>query len=122
MRLTQVGAPVTSSHRDDAQLRDDDGSADSSCDFLGGLDTETDVTLGVTNDDNGLESGSLTGTGLLLDGLDLYFVKKKSRVSVTVPGFEALLALKKNLSLSPCFASQQKAAQPLRRKGVKKKL
>jgi hypothetical protein len=29
------------------------------------------MALGVTNDDNGLESGSLTGTGLLLDGLDL---------------------------------------------------
>jgi hypothetical protein len=76
VRLTKVGTPVTSSDGDDAQLGDDDGGTDSSGDFLGGLDSETDVALGVTNDDDGLESGSLTGTGLLLDGLDLYFEKK----------------------------------------------
>lgn len=69
---TKVGTPVSSSDGDNAQLGNDDGGADSSSDFLGSLNTETDVTLGVTNDDNGLESSSLTGTGLLLDGLDLY--------------------------------------------------
>jgi hypothetical protein len=71
VRLTKVGTPVTTSNGDDGQLGDNDSSSDSSGDFLGSLDTETDVALGVTNDDNGLESGSLTGTGLLLDGLDL---------------------------------------------------
>lgn len=71
MRLTKVGTPVSSSDGDDGELGNDDGSSDGGSDFLGGLDTETDVALGVTNDDNGLESGSLTGTGLLLDGLDL---------------------------------------------------
>jgi hypothetical protein len=71
VRLTKVGTPVTSSDGDDAELGDDDGGTDGGSDFLGGLDAETDVALGVTNDDNGLESGSLTGTGLLLDGLDL---------------------------------------------------
>ena len=68
---TEVGAPVTTTDGDDAQLGDDDGGADSGGNLLGGLDAETDVTLGVTNDDNGLETGTLTGTGLLLDGLDL---------------------------------------------------
>ena len=72
VRLTKVGTPVTSTNGDDAELGNDDGSADSSSDFLGGLDTKTDVTLRVTNDDNGLETGTLTGTGLLLDGLDLH--------------------------------------------------
>lgn len=72
MGQTKVGTPVSSSDGDNAQLGNDDGGADSSSDFLGSLNTETDVTLGVTNDDNGLESSSLTGTGLLLDGLDLY--------------------------------------------------
>ena len=77
MRETEVGAPVASSDGDDAQLGDDDGGTDGSGDFLGGLDSETDVALRVTDDDNGLESGALTGTGLLLDGLDLYFAKSK---------------------------------------------
>ena len=71
VRLTEVGAPVTSSDGDDGELGDDDGGADGSCDFLGGLDTETNVALRVTNDDDGLETGALTGTGLLLDRLDL---------------------------------------------------
>lgn len=71
MRETKIGTPVATSDGDDAQLGDDDGSTDGGSNFLGSLDAKTDVTLGVTNDDNRLESGSLTGTGLLLDGLDL---------------------------------------------------
>lgn len=71
VRQTQVGAPETAADGDDAQLSDDDSGADGSGNLLGGLDAETDVALGVTNDDNGLETGALTGTGLLLDGLDL---------------------------------------------------
>lgn len=76
MGLTQVGTPVTTTNGDDAQLGDDDGGTDSGGNLLGGLDTQTDVALGVTNDDNGLETGTLTGTGLLLDGLDLYGGKR----------------------------------------------
>lgn len=68
---TQVGAPETATDGDDAQLGDDDGGTDGSGNLLGGLDAQTDVALGVTNDDDGLEAGALTGTGLLLDGLDL---------------------------------------------------
>ena len=68
---TQVGTPVTSSDGQDAQLSNDDGSSNSSSNLLGGLDSETDVTLRITNDHNGLETGTLTGTGLLLDRLDL---------------------------------------------------
>lgn len=71
MRLTKVGAPVTTTDGDNSELGNDDGSADGGSNFLGGLDTETDVTSGVTNDNDGLEAGTLTGTGLLLDGLDL---------------------------------------------------
>ena len=71
MRLTKVGTPVTSSDGEDAQLGDDDGGTDGSCDFLGGLDSETNVALRVTDNDDGLETGTLTGTGLLLHGLDL---------------------------------------------------
>ena len=72
MRLTEGGAPVTAAHRDDAELGDDDGGADGGSDFLRGLDAETDVALRVTDDNDGLETGALTGTGLLLDGLDLF--------------------------------------------------
>lgn len=71
MRLTEVGTPVTAADGQDSELGNGDSGTDSGGDFLGGLDTETDVTLTVTNKDNGLEAGALTGTSLLLDGLDL---------------------------------------------------
>jgi hypothetical protein len=74
VRKTQVCTPVTSSDGQNAQLGDDDGSTDSSCDFLRGLDTETNVSLRITNDNDSLESGTLTGTSLLLDGLDLQLI------------------------------------------------
>jgi len=77
VRLSEVGAPVTSPDGNDSELGNDDGGADGRGDFLGRLDTETDVTLGVTNDDDGLETGALTGAGLLLDGLDLWEKKKR---------------------------------------------
>lgn len=62
--------PVTSSNGDNRQLGDDDGTSDGGSDFLGDLDTETDVTVKVTDGNEGLESGSLTGRGLLLHGRD----------------------------------------------------
>lgn len=71
MRLTKVGTPVTATDGEDSELGDGDSGTDGGGDFLGGLDSETDVALGVTDEDNGLETGTLTGTGLLLDGLDL---------------------------------------------------
>ena len=72
VRLTKVGTPVTSSDGDNGELGDDDGGAEGGSDFLGGLDTKTNVALGVTDDDDSLEAGTLTGTGLLLDRLDLH--------------------------------------------------
>ena len=71
MGLTKVGTPVTATDGEDSELGNGDGGTDSSGNFLGGLNAETDVALGVTNEDDGLETGTLTGTGLLLDGLDL---------------------------------------------------
>ena len=73
MRITEGCTPVPSSNRQHAQLGNDDGGADGGGDFFGGLDAESHVAFGVANDDDGLESGTLTGAGLLLNGLDLDF-------------------------------------------------
>lgn len=62
----------TSSDRDDSQLGQDDSATDSGSDFLSALDTETEVTIEVTDGDESLESGTLTGTGLLLYRHDLH--------------------------------------------------
>lgn len=71
VRVTQRRTPVSSSNWQDTQLSNDDGGTDGSGNFFRCLDAEADVAFGVANDDNGLESGSLTGASLLLNGLDL---------------------------------------------------
>lgn len=91
MWLSNVRAPVTSSDGDDGEFGGDDGTSDGGSDFLGALDTETNVSIGesristkrldvertalsnldspvkVTDGNGSLESGSLTGRGLFLD-------------------------------------------------------
>lgn len=72
MWLSKVGAPVSTADWDNGELGNDDGGADGGSNLLGGLDTETDVSLRVTDENDGLEAGTLAGTGLLLDWLDLF--------------------------------------------------
>jgi hypothetical protein len=67
MDTTDSGTPVTSSDWDDVGLGIKKGTLDGDLNFLGDLDTDTDVTLSVTDSNDCLESGSLTGLGLLLD-------------------------------------------------------
>lgn len=83
VRVTEVGAPVSATDWHNAELGDDDGSADGGSDFLAGLDAQTDVAGAVSDNDDSLKASALTGTGLLLDGLDLrggqYVVQSISR-------------------------------------------
>lgn len=80
--LVHDGTPVTATDGDDRELGKDDGTADSGGDLLGALDTETDVAVGVTNDNESLKAGTLTGTGLLLDGHDLHDLILQGRQEV----------------------------------------
>ena len=70
--LTDLVSPVSTPDGDNGELGGDDGTADGVGDFLGALDTETNVAVGVTNGNEGLEAGALTGAGLLLHGHDLH--------------------------------------------------
>ena len=72
MRFAEVVTPVTTTDRHNGELGDDDGGANSGSDFLRGLDAETDVAFAVADDDDSLETCSLTSTSLLLHGLDLH--------------------------------------------------
>lgn len=69
---TDSGTPVTSSDWDDVVLGVKESALDGDLDFLGNLDTDTDVTSSVTDGNNCLESGSLSGLCLLLDGKDAH--------------------------------------------------
>jgi len=64
--------PISSSNWDDVQLGLDDSSSDGSGNFLSALDSQSNVSVVVSNNNEGLESGSLTGLGLFLDWHDLH--------------------------------------------------
>ena len=58
---------LTSPYRDHRQLGQDDSAADSGGDFLGAFNTQSDMSIEITDRDKGLESCTLTGAGLLLN-------------------------------------------------------
>ncbi len=70
--LAGVETPIASTDGDDVHLGGKDGTSDGGGDFLSALGAHTDVTVEVTDGDEGLETGSLTGSGLLLDREDLH--------------------------------------------------
>jgi len=70
--VTDLVTPISSSDGDHVQLSIDDSTLNGTLDFLGDLNTETEVTFGVTDEDDSLESGSLTSGSHLLYGLDLH--------------------------------------------------
>jgi len=65
-------SPVSSSDGNDIELGGSDGSTNGRGNFRRALDSETDVSGGISNGDKGLEAGALTGGRLLLDGHDLH--------------------------------------------------
>jgi len=70
--LTDSVTPISSADRNNVDLGVNDGSTDSGSNFLGALDSESDVSVVVSDNDECLKAGALTGTGLLLDGHDLH--------------------------------------------------
>jgi hypothetical protein len=72
VRLTKVGTPVTTTNGDNGKLGKDDTTTNGSSDFLGTLDTQTDMTILITNDNESLETSTLTSSSLLLNRHDLH--------------------------------------------------
>lgn len=79
MRLSEGRTPITTSDWENRELCNNDSGTDCGSNFLGGLDSETDVAVAVTDDDDGLETGTLTSTSLFLDGFDLKKKKGKKK-------------------------------------------
>jgi len=67
MDTTDFGTPISSSDWDQVALGVNESTLDGNLDFLSALDTNTNVTLSISASNNSLESGSLTGLGLLLN-------------------------------------------------------
>lgn len=76
VRLTDLVTPITTTNGDQGKLGVVDGTTDGVGDFLGALNAQTDVTVRVSDNYEGLEAGSLTGTGLLLDRHNLHYLKE----------------------------------------------
>jgi hypothetical protein len=64
--LANLVPPVASPHRDDGKLGQDDDPSDDSGNLLGALNTKTNVTTVVPNNDECLEPGPLASLSLLL--------------------------------------------------------
>jgi len=84
MGVSNLVTPITLSNGDHVQLGVSDSTLNGTLDFLSNLPAETDVSIAVTDDDETFESGSLTGTGLLLDGGDLQDFFHESVFSIHV--------------------------------------
>lgn len=65
MGLSELVAPVSSADGDDGDFGGDDGTTDGGGDFLGALDSESDVTVVVSDGDEGLEAGALSGSAIV---------------------------------------------------------
>lgn len=72
MGQTDVVAPVAATDRDDGELGNADGGADGTGNLLAALDTEADVAVVVTDDDECFEASALAGRSLLLHRGDLH--------------------------------------------------
>merc|ERR1719504_459316 len=72
MGRSDLVTPVPTTHGDHVHLGIDDGTTHGGRHLLGRLHAETDVSVHVTHDNEGLEAGTLTGTGLLLNRHDLH--------------------------------------------------
>jgi len=66
MRKTDFITIVTSSYRDEVKFSIDNSTFDGTLDIFGNFNTESDVSISVTDNDERFESSSLTSSGLLL--------------------------------------------------------
>lgn len=80
--LTDLVTPIASADWDEGELGAKKGTLDGDLHFLGELDAETDVALVVTNNDDSLEAGALTGLGLLLNRHNLHNLIGKLAIGI----------------------------------------
>ena len=77
--LTELAAPVSTADWDDGELGIDHTTADGSGNLAGALDTETYVTVVVTDGNESLEVCFWTGAIFMTSSLSLPLLKKKKK-------------------------------------------
>ena len=78
----RVITPVSSTNRNEVHLGIDDASSNGSGNFLSALETQSDMTIPISNSDIALESSTLSCSGLLLYGHDLHHLVLDARAEV----------------------------------------
>ena len=68
MDMTDLVTPVTATDGDETELGGNESALDGNLNFLSDLNAKTDMARHITDADNSLKAGALTGLGLLLDG------------------------------------------------------
>ena len=94
MGLSKLGSPETTPHGNDGELGHDDGAADGGGDLLAALHAEPDVAVVVADGNEGLKAGTLTGTGLFLNGHDFEDFVFQRGAQKEIDDFEFLLKVK----------------------------
>jgi hypothetical protein len=69
---TTLTSPVSTTDGGDVELGSKDGTTDGGGNLGGALNSKTDVSIGITNSNEGLETSTLTSRTLLLNGHDLH--------------------------------------------------
>ena len=95
VRFADLVAPESPSDGNDGQLGEDDGASDGRGHLLAALDAQSDVSVGVADGHKSLESGALSGAGLLLHGHDLQHLVLESGADEKVDDFALLLTSNK---------------------------
>jgi len=70
---TDSVTPISSSNRNNGEFSQNNSSSNSICNFFGAFNSETQMSVGISNNNEGFELGSLTGSSLLLHGHNLHY-------------------------------------------------
>ncbi len=94
---------ILPAHGDDGQLGQDDGAANGGRNLLGALDSQSNMAVVIADGNKGLESGPLTGTGLLLDGHNLQHLILERATEEEIDDLEFLKNQGKNPKIPASF-------------------
>jgi len=90
VRSTESVSPISSSNRDDTEFCIRDSALDGSTDFTTALLAETQVAVVIADDNEGLESSTLTSSCLFLNRVDLHDFILESILEEVVNDFRLL--------------------------------
>jgi len=75
---TDSVTPISSSNRNDCEFGQNNSSSDGVGNFFRAFNSQTQMSVGISNNNEGFELGSLTGSSLLLHGHNLHYFILKS--------------------------------------------